>query len=189
MLKRYMVLLLAVLLWISPVLAEGMLPFDDYAAGLPVPAEAEWQDEGLVRVLSLEDGTTISVCLDGGDVAAVTVEALKGEGFCVSARGMLEAAGLFSEESLEQAWQIAVNSSAVLDGVVVYHLAGEMREAYAFCAEEALEEMVWQPVHGGSKLHNSPICSGMDTARMVTSEAARALDYEPCDKCASGGAE
>lgn len=182
--RRWRILLLAMLLCAVPALAEGMLSFEAYVARLDAPPEAEWTEETTARVLALEDGTTVSVCLDDGDVAAVTVEALKDGECCAHARAALEATGLLSEASLEQAAQIAEDCSAVLDGVVVYHLIGERRESWAFCAESMLDGMVWQPVHGGEKLHENPICCGIDVARLTTAEAAKALGYEPCKRCA-----
>ena len=51
---------------------------------------------------------------------------------------------------------------------------------------DALDDLFWQPLHGGEDRHKSPICSGMDVPRLITAEAADALGFPPCAKCAKG---
>lgn len=183
-LKRLIVGLLVLVVCASPALAEGLLAFEEYAANLSALTDEEWTDEGLIRVLTLEDEITVSVCLEGAEVAAITVEALQGGSLADVGRAALEATGRLSEEALLALSEIPEDGSAALDGCMVYYLVGKSRECYAICGGEAATELVWQPVHGGEKLHVNPVCSGMDVARLITLEAAELLGYTPCARCA-----
>ena len=53
-----------------------------------------------------------------------------------------------------------------------------------FVPESAYEEeIVWIPMHGGSKLHKSETCSGMDEPRQMPLDCADRLGFNPCKKC------
>ena len=41
------------------------MSFEDYAAALDAPADAEWTADGDMRTLELADEATVSVCLEG----------------------------------------------------------------------------------------------------------------------------
>ena len=187
MLRRFVIGLLTLLSCVSPVLAEGLLSFEEYTANLSVMTDAEWTEEGPIRILAVEDGTTISVCLEGAEVVAVTVETLQDGDLADIGCMALEATGRLSEEALPALSEIQEDGSAFLDGCAVYHLVGKTRECYAICDEEAAAELVWQPTHGGRRLHFNPNCSGMDVARLVTPETAEALGFTPCARCAADG--
>ena len=43
--------------------------------------------------------------------------------------------------------------------------------------------LVWIPMHGGTRFHNDPGCSSMDTPRLVPEACAEELGFTPCKRC------
>lgn len=186
--RRLFAVLLAALMLCGSALAEGMIPFDDYVKALSDFTDELWSQDGaeLLWVLEPEEGVTIGVCLEDGRVAALTAEFPCGD--APDAVWMaLDALGCLDGEALEQIAEMAEDSEAELDGSRVLRLHGGQRDAFCVCAAEDAGNMLWQPIHGGSKLHDKPACSGMDAARMITEEAAEALGWEDCKKCRASG--
>ena len=183
--RRLGLVLVMILAFGSFALAEGWMDFEEYAEKLAALTENEWETEGAVRVLELEDDATISVCLDGSEVVAVTVEALMDGALYDYAYAAFEATGLLSEEALAGLTEIVEEGETTVDeSIVIYRLIGEARECFAVCLAEQAEDLVWQSVHGGKKWHDIPPCSGMDVSRLVTDSAAEELGYDPCGICA-----
>lgn len=50
-------------------------------------------------------------------------------------------------------------------------------------AEESEGNLVWVPVHGGTKYHRRAGCSNMEDPMQVTVETALANGYTPCKRC------
>lgn len=50
-------------------------------------------------------------------------------------------------------------------------------------AEESEGNLVWVPVHGGTKYHRRSGCSNMEDPMQVTVETALANGYTPCKRC------
>ena len=109
MVKRIFALALAMLFCACAALAEGMIGFDEYVRNLSALTDVEWSESGLVRVLDLGDELTVSVCLIGENVAAVTVEsAIDGD-----AEAVAEAALGFTPER----YAIMIALYLALDGM------------------------------------------------------------------------
>ena len=186
MMKRIFALMAALWIMISAAAAEEIRSFEETAAALVAVTEAEWETENeWIRVLTLDSGATVSVCLDGEKVVALTVESMLENGAQEDAQAVFAAAGLLAEEGLAGLAEIEEDADAEMDGYRIWHLTGEQRECYAICAAEAAEELVWQPVHGGKRMHVSSVCSGMDVARLVTMDYMDSLGCEPCGTCAT----
>lgn len=147
-------------------------------------ADAEWEAEasGLIRMLVPEEGVTVSVCLDGENIAAVTAEYSIGQPTDGVVKA-IEALGWLSEDALDAAFEQESQAMIETEGFCVCRVAGEKREAVSICRKEDAENMVWQPIHGGARIHNRLRCSGMDVSRMLTEEAAQATGWQNCGKC------
>ena len=183
MVRRICTLALAMLICACAALAEGMIGFEEYARNLSALTDAEWTEKGAVRVLDLGDGLTVSVCLIAENVAAVTVEfAIDGDAEAM-AEAALDALGCLSPEALAMLAELNDGDQAACDGCVFGRLGGKRRKSVYAALEEDFADMVWQSVHGGSKYHAKPGCSGMDVARLVTREAAINMGYETCSRC------
>ena len=183
MVKRIFALALAMLFCACAALAEGMIGFDEYVRNLSALTDVEWSESGLVRVLDLGDELTVSVCLIGENVAAVTVEsAIDGDAEAV-AEAALDALGCLNPEAIAVLEELDGGDQATCDGCVFGKLEGGRRMGFYAALEEDFDDLVWQSVHGGSKYHAKPGCSGMDVARLVTREAAMNMGYEPCGRC------
>jgi len=181
MMKRLCVLLLAMAVLICPALAEVAVPvlFEDYCDALETEAEWETEEIELIRTLGYAEGVTVGLCLDGENVAALTVEFAK-DGLNEDVWRAVDAL-----ISLDDETKSALEPGAELtaDGWIVGRIAGTAREAIYLCSEAQRESMLWMPVHGGDQIHDLPRCSGMDVARMITPEAAEALGFDNCDTC------
>lgn len=187
--KKILVLVLALLMMVSGALAESnasAIPFENYAQA--VAADAQWESDGVeqIQILALDGEVTVSVCLTDGNVAALTVEYPMAEQ-PESARQTIEALGWLDAESVEAAFAQTNEDMQEMNGFGVYHVVGKHREAVSICRVEDAEHMVWQPIHGGEKIHNDPRCSSMDVSRMITEEAAGALQWQNCSRCRKNG--
>ena len=178
---------LFVLLMTAAALAEGMTPFTEYAARL---GAEEWKTEGIdaLRSASAGEGVSVSVCLDGGDVAALTVEWEDPEGTGPSGEALaaVGALDLLPEHELSALPSLPEGQASRTGGLVVYRLVGKGRSALCLCRAGDADRMAWQAVHGGEKLHSSPYCSGMDVSRMITAKAAAQLGIADCEICRAG---
>lgn len=184
--KRIIALGLAMLLLLGgAALAEEMIAFESYAANLSALSDESWQEDGSaeIQVLNLDEQTTLSVATRSGNVLAVTVETVHEGDLYDTALAALDALGCLSAQTLEALPDLTEAEPLVADGYVLGKLSGETREGIYICAEAEMDAMVWQPVHGGSRYHDSASCSGMDVARLVTREAAEQAGFEPCGKC------
>lgn len=182
MLKRIFCAILAALLLVSVALAEGMTDFDDYAAALSAPEGAEWAADGDMRVLDMGEEVTVSVCLEGESVVALTVEAPIGT-LAQAERAALEALGLLSDEEIDEFLTAVEVGKAENDAFAFWRMQGKNREGIAICSAEDADELYWIPIHGGKKYHVNMSCSGMDVARLVTQKAAQDEGLEPCGRC------
>lgn len=185
MLKRIVLLALALMLWACAALGEGLIDFDTYANRLTGLSEEEWTVDGApeIRLLRLSETLTLSVCLSEDRVAAVTVEALQDQDFADAASAALDALGCLDDEVLEALSELDDGGQAISGGCVFGRVDGERRTVVYAAAEEDFDELVWQSVHGGSKYHARMRCSGMDVPRLVTRQAAQNAEYEPCGRC------
>jgi len=184
----FMKIIAAALLMSLTALAEeggdvNPLSFDDYVLTAAF-ADAEWEADGtdLIRVVSPEEGVTVSVCLNGENIAAVTVEYPVGQP-TDSAVMAIEGLGWLSPQMVENVFAQQAQEMIEAECFNVCRVVGEMREAVSICRAEDAENMVWQPIHGGARIHDKPRCSGMDVSRMITEEAAQAVGWENCGRC------
>lgn len=182
MLKRIFCALLAMLLLTGAALGESLMPFEDYAAALDAPADAEWTADGDMRTLELADEATVSVCLEDENVMAVTVEAPKGS-VMDAGSAALKALGAMTDAEIADLLAMTEAGSVENDACTFWHMLGEKREGIAVCATEDAPSLFWIPVHGGKKFHVRMGCSGMDVARLVTQKAAEEAGLEPCGRC------
>lgn len=184
--KRLAAMVLVLMLCAASAAAEGLASFENYADILGKVYDAEWKEDGDVRILKTGENTTVSACLSGKDVTAVTVEAMKGTDLRDVAYAALAALGKPDSEVLFAIHDLE-NAELTLDGCVVGHLSGESRECIYIAAEEDFASLIWEPVHGGDQLHARPGCSGMDVPRLITAVAGALTGYDPCDHCMKDG--
>lgn len=182
--KRIFAAILAMLLLYTGALAEELLSFDAYSQAVISQGGEEWKTDGAepIRTIQPEDGVTVSVCLDGQSVAALTVE-FPCENPTEIVWSVIENLGWLSEDEMEQLKNMQDDETAEFENFQVVRIHGESRDAYCICPAEYYENAVWQPIHGGKKLHSKCECSGMDVARMLTEEAAGQTGWENCQKC------
>lgn len=188
--KKWIAAILSMLMLLCPALAEEWVAFEEYAAKLAETYEGEWKGEGDVRVLTVEKNvSSVSVCLRGEDVAAVTVESVQNGTLVETALNALSGLGLLSDELLSSISTLEQGGELVTDGFVVGRIAGETRECIYLAPEAGFDSYIWEPVHGGDQLHAEATCSGMDVPRLITPEAAEQTGYDLCDHCAKNAPE
>ena len=183
--RRWMAWILALLLCMGAA-AEGLGSLSDYLAAVrpaALGAEGDWTREAGGRLLSVRPSkdALVTLCAEGDALLAVSVTAPKGEICERLARLALTPGGWIGEAKLQA--MLEDGSSGTVNGTRLTRLEGELREGVCLCAEEGLEDLVWQPLHGGEFRHRSPECSGMDVPRLISSEAADALGRPPCSTC------
>jgi len=165
--------------------AEMIYPaFETYAQAFAELTEEEWEPDVIeqIQMLAPEEGVTVSICLDVQTVVCATVEFPCGQiTDCV--RAAIENLGWLSEEAIAQAFSLEEGAQLEAEGCIVYRVHGDNRDALSICRAEDAEGMVWQPIHGGKKIHDMPRCSGMDVSRMITAEAAMLTNWEDCGTC------
>lgn len=180
--KLFAVLLAALMSGACAAAEEPECLFETYVQA--VSADAQWETDGAeqIRMLGTDEGVTVSACLEGENVAALTVEYPAGQ-IPDMAKRFIENLGWLSAESLEAVYVMEADTSGELEGCSVRLVHGELRDAVSICRAEDVEGMVWQPIHGGARIHDKPRCSGMDVSRMITVEAAQAVGWEDCGHC------
>lgn len=181
--KKLFVALLGLLFLCTATLAEE-ISFEVYAQSFAELTEAAWEADGAQQIQMLEaDGSvTVSACLEGESLAALTVEYPAGQ-MTDMVKQALENLGWLSAESLEIVYAMEADTSQELEDCSVCLIHGELRYAVSICRAEDAERMVWQPIHGGERIHDKPRCSGMDVSRMITETAAQAVGWEDCGHC------
>lgn len=182
--RRIAAAVLVLMLLAGALAEEAALSFETYAARFEAAEEAVWEEEGagLIYALSTEEGVTVSVCLSEESVAAVTVEFPCGEpGEAV--RGAIENLGWLSEEAVAEVFSMEEGATLEAGDFTVCRIHGDDRDAFSICRTENLADMLWQPIHGGARLHDTPRCSGMDVSRMITAEAAELTGWAYCGIC------
>ena len=165
--------------------AEGTaLAFETFRETYAKHTQEAWEQEetGLIRSLEPGEGVTVSLCLAGENVAALTVEFPCGV-LSDAVRAAVESLGWLSEEELAAAFSLEENAELETETFRVYRIHGDNRDSIAVCPVADAENMLWQPIHGGKKIHDRPRCSGMDVSRMITQEAAEELGWEDCGTC------
>lgn len=184
---------LAALFCLSFASAEGNagrqpLLFDDYVQAVGTFSDAQWETDSAecIRMLELEENVTVRVCLDGENVAALTVEYPLGQ-VGDSVILTLESLGWLSAENLNAAFEQPSQDIKRVDGFCVCRVEGELREGVSICREQDVGGMAWQPVHGGEKIHNKPRCSGMDVPCWITAQAVKQTGWKNCGKCRKNG--
>lgn len=182
---RAIAVLLLMLLPCVPVLAEAPseISFETYVQSTAF-ADGTWETDGteLIRMISPERDVTVSVCLEGEMIAAITVEYLIGAP-TDSVRTAIESLGWISGQTLEAAFSQQPEIVTEDGEFSVCRIEGELREGISVFRSEDAKEMVWQPIHGGARIHNKPRCSGMDVSRMITETAAELTGWQNCGKC------
>lgn len=158
--RKILGLVLALVMLASGVLAESdvqAIPFESYAQA--VVTDAQWESDGVeqIQMLSMDGEVTVSACLMDGNVAALTVEYPMGEQ-PESARQAIESLGWLEAEDLDAAFALTSEDMQEMNGFGVYHVVGKNREAVSICRVEDAEHMVWQPIHGGERIHNEHGC-------------------------------
>lgn len=180
--KRTIAAMLALVLLICPAIAEGLANYGAWSQALSETYGAKWKEEGDVCVLKADQDVTISACLSGKDVVAVTVEAVRDSGLREAAYAAI-AALMGADSEVLLAIEELEGLELTVGGCVVGHLAGEKRECIYIASEEDFNELIWEPVYGGKRLHKKPGCSGMDVPRLITAEAGKKTGYDPCGRC------
>lgn len=183
--KKLLAVILALMLCLVCA-AEEMEPvaFETYSQSLQEFTEEVWKADDIeqIQTLAPEDGVMISVCLEAQNVACITVEFLC-EQVTDSVRAAVENLGWLSEDAIEQVFALADDAQLEVEDCVVYRVHGEKRDALSICRAADVQDMLWQPIHGGKKLHTRLECSGMDCSRMITEEAAVLINWEKCKSC------
>ncbi len=158
--------------------------FQAYSQSFVGLTEEIWKadDVELIQMISPEEGVTVSACLSTADVAALTVE-FPCDQITDSVRAAIANLGWLSVEAIEQVMALEDDAQLEIEGCIVYRVHGENRDAFSICPAEMVGGMVWQPIHGGKKLHTEIECSGMDVSRMITEEAAELTGWEDCKRC------
>ena len=187
--KKILAVFLAILMLCEFALAEEQgeivpVTFESYAQCFAEFAEAEWKMDDIeqLQVISPEDGVTVSVCLSEGDVVCISVE-FPCDQFMDSVHAAIAGLGWLSDGAIEQVLALEDDALLEVDECVVYRVHGENRDAFSICRAVDSENMLWQPIHGGMKLHTKVECSGMDVSRMITEEAAQLTGWENCKRC------
>lgn len=181
--RKILAILIACLLCAPAALAEEAALSGDFER-LAEETGAEWQEDGAPDLWALELGeASLHVCLREGEIVAATVKAPLGEGSAELIRAAIEPLGWLDEAALTALGRLSNGSSEASNGFVYGLIEGETREAFWVCPEAEFDALVWQPVHGGEKYHDSPTCSTMDVPRLVTVEAAEAAGFSPCGNC------
>lgn len=183
--KRWLALAVAaVLALMTGALAEGLGSLAAYLKDADVSAlgAKAWTEEAGGRILSVSPSADalVSLCAEGDVLVAISVTAPQGDDCEAYARVALPACGMIDARTLDALMEKGGESG----GVRLIRLTGEAREGAYLCLSEDVSRLFWQPLHGGKKRHRSPDCSGMDVPRLVTAEAADALGFDPCKKCA-----
>lgn len=188
--KRIFAAVLGLMMICSGAAAEEAISFEVYAQSFSEITEEVWEADGaeLIRTLAPEESVTVSACLEGEGVAAVTAEYPCGQ-ITDAVRAAIKNLGWLSAEAVEQVLAMEEGASLELEGCMVWHIHGKTRDAFSICRTEDAGEMVWQPIHGGEKLHSKPRCSGMDVSRLITEEAAEFTGWENCGVCRKASAE
>ena len=186
--KRILAIVLALLMCCT-CFAEGMeevllTVFEDYTEAFAELTDEKWKADDIeqIQVLSPEDGVTISACLSEEYVKCISVE-FPCDQILDCVRAAIENLGWLSDDAVGQMLVLQEDAVLVIEGYTIYRVHGEKRDAFSICRTEDFEEMVWQPIHGGEKLHIQIECSGMDVSRMITSEAAQLTGWEECKRC------
>lgn len=158
--------------------------FETYSQSFAGLTEEEWKADEveLIQMISPEEGVTVSACLSAADVAALTVE-FPCDQITDSVRAAIANLGWLSVEAIEQVMTLEDDARLEIEGCIVYRVHGENRDAFSICPAEMVGGMVWQPIHGGKKLHMEIECSGMDVSRMITADAAELTGWEDCKRC------
>ena len=185
--KKLLAAALAALMLAACALAEGesvQTAFEEYENSFAGLTEEVWEADVIeqIRMLAPEEGVNISVCLDAQNVACATVEFLCGQ-VTDSVRAAIGNLGWLSEEALAQVFALEEDAQLEIEGCAVYRVHGENRDAISICRIENAEDILWQPIHGGRKIHDTPRCSGMDVSRMITVSAAMLTNWEDCGTC------
>ena len=192
--KKLFAAVLAMLMLCPAVMAEnlpetvGEIPvtsFETYSRSFAELTEEKWEPDiiELIQVLKPEDGVTISVCLEAQNVVCATVE-FSCDQVTGSVRAAIENLGWLSEEAIEQVFALEDNDAQLeIEDCLVWRVHGENRDCFSICRAADGERIVWQPIHGGEKLHKKIECSGMDVSRMLTDEAAMFTNWLNCKRC------
>ena len=187
--KRMLAAVLALLVCFSCAAAEensefSPTEFETYAQDVEELTEEVWEADviELIQRIEPEDGVTISACLSQGCVECLSVE-FPCDQLLDSVRAAIENLNWFSDEAIEQILALTDDAQLEIEGCMVYRVHGENRDAFSVCRAEDVENIVWQPIHGGKKLHAKVECSGMDVSRMITAEAAQLTNWEKCKRC------
>ncbi|MCQ2437036.1 MAG: hypothetical protein MJ099_01410 [Clostridia bacterium] len=139
-------------------------------------------DRSGLLVFSSENGVTASVYADGNQIKAITVET---EGSELSSE-------YYSYFDFPDKAYDGKKSIHFIEGN--YHcwlLIGSIRYGFSVCTDDCLNEMVWQPIHGGKKRHSDPDCSDMDVPRlipewMIDGIGEDNVTNEGCKRCYEG---
>lgn len=186
--KKIFAMVLALLMCFACA-AEGADPiepmaFETYAQSFAELTGEEWKSHIIEQIMTIktEDGVTVSTCLSEGCIDCISVE-FPCDQANDSVRAAIENLGWFSAEAIEQIFALTDDAQLEIEDCVVYRVHGENRDAFSICRMEDAENVVWQPIHGGEKLHTKIECSGMDVSRMITVEAAMLTNWEMCKRC------
>ena len=187
--KKMLAAILALMMCFACASAEeaGLVErtaFEVYAASFAELTDEEWKQDDIeqIRMLSPEDGVTVSACVSEGGLVCITVE-FPCDQVTDCVRAAIVNLGWLSEEAIEQLLVLEDDAELEVEDCTVYRVHGENRDAFSICRTEDIEDMIWQPIHGGEKLHTKIECSGMDVSRMLTQEAAALTGWEACKRC------
>ena len=192
--KKLLAIVLMMLMLCPAVMAENLpetvqeipaTPFEAYSQSFAALTEEKWKSDIIeqIQMLSPEDGVTISVCIEAQNVVCATVE-FSCDQVTGSVRAAIDNLGWLSEEAIAQVFALEDNDAQLeIEDCLVWRVHGENRDAFSICRAVDGERIVWQPIHGGEKLHKKIECSGMDVSRMLTEEAAMFTNWLKCKRC------
>lgn len=99
----------------------------------------------------------------------------------VNEKDAFENEALFGEETLSALLayqrQYALEETGIFDDATLMSLLGVSADA------EGIDAIIWVPMHGGKKYHDTPECSGMVEPRQMSTANAAAMDFTACKKC------
>lgn len=175
--KRIIALVLIAMLSFCAAAEDSEL-FEEFIKNM---GEIVWEEDKPECVQTAVLGeVTVSICMDGERIAAITIEQPLGADREELER-VLRAAAEWDSVALAGILDAAESAQWQLENLSVRYIAGETREGFYLCTSE--EGLLWQPVHGGDQLHASSECSGMDVPRLITAGAGELLGYDGCDNC------
>ena len=185
---------------------SGLCALDYYldAFDLEKANVKEWNEEAESLVYSIAPmaDTMISLCVENGQILAISITAPKGDVCEEWAKYALPLCGQISRREIssylsnkkqdrEKTWNSYAEN--ISNGFSLLFVTGDLREGlylaqarnHEIYSDGSLsgDTLYWQPLHGGKCKHVNPVCSTMDVPRLISNEAAEKLGFRSCGRC------